>query len=76
MDSDGPPRPSPRVVAAVGIACLAWLVYAILAMGNLLVGLFPVVVALVCYAGWRFLLAVEAMGDGLQRLAAARERED
>ena len=76
MDRPTPPRPSPRAVAAVGVVCLAWLVYAILAMGNPLVGLLPVLAALVAYTGWRFLLAVEAMADGLQRLAAAREREE
>ncbi|MBP1986458.1 hypothetical protein [Halolamina salifodinae] len=76
MDRSTPPRPSPRIVAFVGVVCLAILVYAILALGNPLVGLFPAFAALVCYVGWRFLLAVEEMADGLQRLAAAREREE
>lgn len=76
MDRPTPPQPSPRIVAFVGVVCLAILVYATLALGNPLVGVFPTVVALVCYGGWRFLLAVEAMADGLQRLAAAREREE
>lgn len=75
MDQATPPRPSPRAVAAVAVVCLAILVYATLALGNPLVGLFPAFAALVCYVGWRFLLAVEGMADGLQRLAAVRERE-
>lgn len=76
MDRSTPPRPSPRVVATVGIVCLAILVYALLALGNPLLGLFPTVAAVVFYLGWRLLRAVEMIADGLQRLAAARERED
>jgi hypothetical protein len=67
------PRPSPRVVAPVLVVCSALLVYAVLALGNPLVGLFPFLLVVAGYFAWRFLLAVEAVGAGLQRIAAALE---
>jgi len=73
MDRASPPRLTPRTVALLGTLSLAFLVYAVLAMGNPLVGLFPAVLLVAAYATWRFLLAVEAMGDGLQRIADALE---
>lgn len=75
MARTSPPRPTPRTVALLGALSLAFLVYAVLAMGNPLVGLFSAAVLVAAYATWRFLLAVEAMGDGLQRIADVREAE-
>lgn len=76
MNQSSPPRPSSQFIAIIGVFCLAFLVYAILAMGNPLVGLFPVFAAIVFYFWWRFLLAVETIADGLQRLATHHEREE
>ena len=76
VKQSSPPRPSSQVVAIIGVFCLAFLVYAVLAIGNPLIGLFPVFAAIVFYFWWRFLLAFESIADSLQRLATEREREE
>ena len=75
MVRSSPPRPTSRVVAPVVVLCLAFLVYAILALGNPLIGLLPFLLVVAGYFAWRFLLAVEAAGEGLQRIADALEDE-
>lgn len=74
MSGWSPPSPSNRTVALVGGLLLAVLLYALLVVQNVLLGLFPVVAVGAGYIAWRLLVAIEAIADGLQRLAAARER--
>jgi len=76
MSGWSPPSPSSRTVAVVGILLLAVLLYALLVAQQVLLGLFPVVAVGAGYVAWRLLLAIEAIADALQRLAAARERPD
>ncbi|MFD1585562.1 hypothetical protein ACFR9U_01100 [Halorientalis brevis] len=49
--------------------------YALFIVQTPLLVLFPVVLAGFLYVGWRFLLAVEAIADALQRIAQQRERD-
>jgi hypothetical protein len=58
----------------VGVLLLVVLLYALLVAQTVLLGLFPMVAVGAAYLAWRLLLAIEAIADALQRLAAARER--
>ena len=61
----------------IGIALLyvPVLGYTILVQGSILLGLLPGLVLLAAYVLWRFLVALEAIADGVHRIADQRERE-
>lgn len=49
--------------------------YSLFVVQTPLLVLFPAVLAGFLYVGWRFLLAVEAIADALQRIVDQRERD-
>jgi hypothetical protein len=51
------------------------LAYAVLVRGSLLFGLIPGVLLAFVYLGWRMMATLEAIADGLQRIAEQMERE-
>jgi len=75
MTGWSPPSPPAALVAGVAVLALAWLVYAVLVQGSFLLGLLPVLVLAALYVLWRFLVALEAVADGLHRIADEDERE-
>jgi len=73
MSGWSPPAPSNALVAGVGVLLLLWLVYAILIQGSILIGLLPGTLIVAAYVVWRFLVALEAIADGVHRIADQRE---
>jgi len=69
-----PPSPSQRVVAGVAIAYAVVLADMILIWGTILLGVVVGLVLVVAYFLWRLLVAVEAVADGVHRIAAERDR--
>jgi len=74
MTGWSPPTISRQWLIGIGTVYALLLAYVVLVLGELLVGLVPAFAFLSLYFAWRFLLAVEAIADALQRIA--RERED
>lgn len=66
------PRPW---LAATGVLYALVLAYSLLVIQQLLVGVLFGLVPVSLYLLWRFLAAVEAIADALQRIAAAFEHE-
>jgi hypothetical protein len=64
------PRP---LAVGVGIAYVAFLLYALLAVGNVLLGILPGVLIVACYVGWRFLVVLESIAGSLETLARAHD---
>jgi hypothetical protein len=54
---------------------MAWLLYSLIIIQQILLGLLPGFVFLGGYVAWRFLSAFEAIADGLQRIADQQERD-
>lgn len=69
------PRLSLPVVIGLSICYLLVLAYSVVIAGQILLGVLIGAVFGVVYLGWRFLAAVEAIADALQRLARQRENE-
>jgi len=74
MSGWSPPKLSRGVVAGFGVVSVLILAYALLIQGALLLGLLPVLFAGFGYLVWRILAAVEAIADGVQRIADDREQ--
>lgn len=70
-----PRQPSQLAVIGLSICYLLVLAYSVIIAGQLLLGVLIGAVFGVVYLGWRFLVAVEAIADALQRLARQREQE-
>lgn len=70
-----PPSPSQLVLATVALLGVAVLAYSVLIQGAVLIGLFPLALVVGGYVVWRFLVALEAIADGVHRIADQRERE-
>jgi len=75
MANWSPPSVPQRWLAAAAVLSVLVFVYAVLIVGQLLLGLLPTLLLGVVYVLWRFLAAVEAIADAQQRLADQRERE-
>jgi len=76
MPGWSPPSVPREWLVGIGVAYAALFGYGLLvAQQILLFGLFPAVFLVSVYFLWRFLAAVEAIADALQRLARQRERE-
>ncbi|MEA1929959.1 hypothetical protein [Halohasta litorea] len=74
--SEWTPRQLSRpVIIGLSICYLLVLAYSVVIAGQLLLGVLIGAVFGVVYLGWRFLAAVEAIADALQRLARQREGE-
>lgn len=77
MNGWSPPSLSRRTVAAIATGYVLIAAYSLVIVGQLLFGvILPGVVLLGSYLLWRFLRAVEAIADALQRIADARESSD
>ncbi|QLH77116.1 hypothetical protein HZS55_07325 [Halosimplex rubrum] len=75
MSGWSPPKLSRGIVAGFGLASALILAYALLIQGALLLGLLPVLLIGFGYLVWRVVAAVEAIADGVQRIAEQMERE-
>ncbi|MCU4800696.1 hypothetical protein OB920_09970 [Halobacteria archaeon HArc-gm2] len=76
MSERSPSRlPSPWITAGIVVLWMAWVLYSLIIIQQILLGLLPGVVLLGGYVAWRFLSAFEAIADGLQRIADQQERD-
>lgn len=73
MSGWSPPSPPVALLAGTTAVWLVLLVYAALVQGSILLGLLPGLGLAVLYVLWRFLVALEAIADGVHRIADARE---
>jgi CHASE2 domain-containing sensor protein len=73
MSEWSPPELPRGVVAGVGVVSVLILAYALLIQGALLLGLLPVLLIGFGYLVWRVVAAVEAIADGVQRIADEQE---
>ena len=73
MSGWSPPAPSNALVSGIGVVLLLWLAYAVLIQASVLLGLLPGVFVVAAYVLWRFLVAIEAIADGVHRIADSRE---
>ena len=77
MSGWSPPSLSRRTVAAIATGYVLIAAYSLVIAAQLLLGVvLPGVVLLGSYLLWRFLRAVEAIADALQRIADAQESDD
>ena len=67
------PQLSRPVVVGLSICYLLVLAYAVVIVQQILFGIWIGVFCGTVYLGWRFLAAVEAIADALQRIASQRE---
>ncbi len=76
MSGWSPPEISREWLVGVGVVYIALLGYSLVVVQQvLLLGLFPGLLLVSLYLLWRFLVAVEAIADALQRIAHQREQE-
>ena len=76
MSGWSPPSLSRRTVAAIATVYVLIAAYSLVIAAQLLLGvILPGVVVLGSYLLWRFLRAVEAIADALQRIADAQESD-
>ena len=75
MPGWSPPSVPRTALVTAAVLYAVVLVYLVLIRGTILLGLFPGVVAVVLYVVWRFLVALEAIADGVHRIADQHERE-
>jgi len=69
------PRLSRPVAVGLAICYLLVLAYSVIIAGQILLGILIGAVFGTVYLGWRFLAAVEAIADALQRIARQREAD-
>lgn len=76
MTEWSPPSIPVPVLAVLLLGYLALLAYGVVVVQQvLLFGVIPGVLLATLYVVWRFLAAIEAIADALQRIAAEHERE-
>ena len=75
MPGWSPPSVPRTALVTAAVLYAVVLVYLVLIRGTILLGLFPGLVAVVLYVVWRFLAALEAVADGVHRIADEHERE-
>ncbi|WP_135366361.1 hypothetical protein [Halosimplex halophilum] len=75
MSGWSPPTLPRELLAAFGAAYVLVIAYALLIQRALLLGLLPGVLLVGAYLLWRVAAAVEAIADGVQRIAEQMERE-
>jgi hypothetical protein len=69
MSGWSPPVPSNRQIAGIVLVVVVVLIYSTVIAQQLLLGLIPPLFILALYLAWRFLRAIEACADALQRIA-------
>lgn len=75
MSDWSPPTLSRGQLAGIVVGLLAVAAYSLVIVGQLLLVIVPAVAVAVAYLVWRFVVAVEAIADALQRLAADKTDE-
>ena len=75
MSDWSPPTLSRGQLAGIVVGLLAVATYSLVIVGQLLLVIVPAVAVAVAYLVWRFVVAVEAIADALQRLAADKTDE-
>lgn len=75
MSERSPPAVPQNWLLAAGVLFAVWLAYSFVVIQEILLGALPLVAFAALYLGWRFLVAVEAIADGLQRIADQKERD-
>lgn len=59
----------------IGFLYVLFLLYALLGVGNVLLGILPGLLLLFFYSLWRFLVVLEAIAGFLQRIAQEKEQD-
>ncbi|MFC7042142.1 hypothetical protein DM826_08370 [Halonotius aquaticus] len=75
MSDWSPPTLSRGQLAGLIVGLLAVAAYSLVIAQQLLLVIFPAAAVVVVYLAWRFVVAVEAIADALQRLAAHKPDE-
>ncbi|RJX50159.1 hypothetical protein [Halonotius pteroides] len=75
MSDWSPPTLSRGQLAGIVVGLLAVAAYSLVIVGQLLLVVVPAAAILAVYLTWRFIVAVEAIADALQRLAADKTDE-
>jgi hypothetical protein len=75
MSGWSPPSPPRAVLAGAAVVCAVFFLYMVLIQVEILLGVLPGVVLVATYVLWRFLVALEAIADGVHRIADSRESE-
>ena len=75
MSDWSPPTLSRGQLAGTVVGLLAVAAYSLVIVQQLLLVIVPAVAVAVAYLVWRFVVAVEAIADALQRLAADKTDE-
>lgn len=75
MSGWSPPKPSNGQTVGVVFVVVVIIAYSTIIAQQLLLGLFPALFVLALYFAWRFLRAVEACADALQRIADNHQSE-
>jgi hypothetical protein len=77
MSEWSPPSVPRQWVVGIGLVYAVVAVYSLLVIQQILLGVvIPAVLIVSSYLLWRFLVAVEAIADALQRIARQREETD
>lgn len=75
MSEWSPPSVPRKWAIGIGLLYVFFLLYAVLAASNVLLGILPGLLILSFYVTWRFLVVLEAIAGSLQRIAQEKERE-
>jgi len=75
MSDWSPPTLSRGQLAGIVVGLLAVAAYSLVIAQQLLLVVFPAAALIAVYLAWRFVVAVEAIADALQRLATQKADE-
>jgi O-antigen ligase len=75
MSGWSPPSLPRALLVGTAVVWLVLLAYAILIQGRILLGVLPGLGLVVLYVLWRFLVALEAIADGVHRIADQGESD-
>jgi len=73
MSGWSPPRVPREWLVGIAVGYLLLVAYMLVIVGQVLLAVLPGVVLVSTYLVWRFIRAVEAIADALQRIADDRE---
>lgn len=75
MSGWSPPKLSNGQIVGTVLVVVVILAYSIIIAQQLLLGVFPALFVFVLYFAWRFLRAIEACTDALQRIADTQSEQ-